>query len=73
MCDKGSSLDQVNLTAERSISELVYYNDCPNNFCNATFEDIDEIETIKVSVLATNELGPSQLICYPYTIGIGSF
>ncbi len=46
------------------------HDNCSNNFCNATFVEIDgEIGTIKVSVLAANELGSSELICYPYTIG----
>ncbi len=62
---------QVNLTANRSISKSVDHNDCPDDFCNVTFsEGIDEeIGAIKVSVLATSELGPSELICFPYTIG----
>ena len=62
---------QVNLTAERSISESVNHNDCPNNFCNVTFSEgiTEDNRTIKVSILATSELGPSELICYPYSIG----
>ena len=45
-------------------------DNCSINFCNATFEEIgDEIGPIKLSILATNELGPSELLCYPYTIG----
>ncbi|XP_064406026.1 uncharacterized protein LOC135351045 isoform X2 [Halichondria panicea] len=61
---------QVNLTAERSISESVNHNDCPNNFCNVTFSEgiTEDNRTIKVSILATSELGPSELICYPYSI-----
>ena len=59
---------RVNLTAERSTS--INHDNCSNNFCNATFVEIDgEIGTIKLSVLAVNELGSSELICYPYTIG----
>ncbi len=62
---------QVNLTAERSISESANHNDCPNNFCNVTFSEgiAKENRTIKVSILATSELGPSEVICYPYSIG----
>ncbi len=59
---------QVNLTTESSIS--VDHKNCSEDFCMAIFKDIDgEIRTIKVSILATSELGPSELICYPYTIG----
>ncbi|XP_064406008.1 uncharacterized protein LOC135351036 [Halichondria panicea] len=58
---------RVNLTAERSIS--INHDNCSNNFCKATFVEMDgEIGTIKLSVLAANELGSSALICYPYTI-----
>ena len=52
------------------ISSLVDHENCTEDICVTTFEDFNtKNETIKISVLAINDFGISDLVSYPSTIG----